>query len=204
MPSAARWISRFWCACLTGPHHILAALDSGAIGVVVPHVASAEKARNVARASRFGPGGRGFAGATRWADFGGHGMGALMERSRRETVVIAQIEEPEGVEACEAIAAVDGIDGLFVGPSDLSVGYGQTAVGGAELDAAMARVGAAARATGRAFATWAADSAKARDWARTHGVGVFLIASELSWMRQGADSVADDLQGYGSGGDRAF
>jgi 2-keto-3-deoxy-L-rhamnonate aldolase RhmA len=186
------------------PHHILAALDSGAIGVVVPHVASPETARGVARAARFGPGGRGFAGATRWADFGGHGMGALIERSRRETVVIAQIEEPEGVEACEAIAAVDGIDGLFVGPSDLSVGYGLTAVGGADLDAAMTRVGAAARANGRALATWTAGSAQARDWARTHGVDMFLIASELNWMRQGADSVVDDLQGPGSGGEGAF
>ena len=46
---------------------ILKALDSGATGVVVPHVATPEKAADVARWSRFGHGGRGYAGSHRWA-----------------------------------------------------------------------------------------------------------------------------------------
>lgn len=176
-------------------HHILSALDSGAAGIVVPHVASVEKAAAVALAARYRPGGRGYAGATRWADWGGHSMGALVQRSQEETVVIAQIEEVEGVEACEAIAAVDGIDALFVGPSDLSVAYGHTQVGSAELDAAMRRVGEAVRAAGRGYVSWVPDAAKARDWQRDYGVGVFFVASELVWMRQGADAVAEGITG---------
>ena len=38
--------------------------------------------------------------------------------------MLAQIEEPAGVDKATEIAAIDGIDGLFVGPADLSVGYG--------------------------------------------------------------------------------
>ena len=181
-------------------HQILAALDSGAVGIVVPHVASVEKARAVAMAARYAPGGRGFAGGTRWADWGGHSMGALIERSRQETVVMAQIEEPEGVDACAAIAGVDGIDALFVGPSDLSVGYGLTQVGSPELDKAMRRVGEAARAAGRAYVSWVPDSAKVADWSKDYGVTAFLMASELTWMRQGADAAAAGVHKLGSGG----
>uniref|UniRef100_UPI0028124C4D HpcH/HpaI aldolase family protein n=1 Tax=Jannaschia maritima TaxID=3032585 RepID=UPI0028124C4D len=108
------------------PVEILKALDSGATGIVVPHVDSAAKAAEIARAGRFGHGGRGYAGSTRWAGFATRPMGDVLQQSRDETVIIAQIEEPEGVEAAGAIAATDGIDGLFVGPADLAVCYGTT------------------------------------------------------------------------------
>ncbi len=39
--------------------NILQAFDSGAVGVVVPHVTDAARAAEVARAARFGLGGRG-------------------------------------------------------------------------------------------------------------------------------------------------
>ena len=47
--------------------NILQALDSGAVGVVVPHVYSVEKAQEAARWGRFGHHGRGYAGSSRWS-----------------------------------------------------------------------------------------------------------------------------------------
>ena len=41
-----------------------------------------------------------------------------------ETIVLAQIEEPEGLEALDDIAGTPGIDGLFVGPADMSQSLG--------------------------------------------------------------------------------
>jgi 2-keto-3-deoxy-L-rhamnonate aldolase RhmA len=102
-----------------------------------------------------------------------------------ETIVIAQIEEPAGVEACEAIAAVDGIDGLFVGPADLAVCHGVTDLAAPPVTAALERVGAACRAEGKAFLTFAAGADAAP---RLRGLGVtgFLVASEHAFMLQGA------------------
>ena len=120
------------------PAEVLNVLDLGATGIVVPHVDSVEKARRVARAARFGHGGRGYAGSTRWAGYTAARMPDLLARSAAETVVIAQIEEPEGVEVCEAIAAVDGIDALFTGPADLTVAYGHRTLDNPDLSAAMA------------------------------------------------------------------
>lgn len=58
--------------------NILMALDGGAVGVVVPHVDSVEKAQRIAKAAHFGRGGRGFAGSTRWADFTMQPMDAVL------------------------------------------------------------------------------------------------------------------------------
>ncbi|MBM7066609.1 HpcH/HpaI aldolase/citrate lyase family protein [Actibacterium sp. 188UL27-1] len=175
------------------PEIILGVLDSGATGIVVPHVDSVAKAEEVARAARFGHGGRGFAGTTRWAGVLGAPMADLLERSRKETIVMAQIEEPEGVDAANDIAAVDGIDALFIGPADLSVAYGKTNVDSPELHAAYKTVGEACKTHGKGFVTWAPDVAKMKDW-HPYGVNCFFIASELGWVLSGARTVVADIK----------
>lgn len=161
------------------------ALDAGADGIVVPHVTDADTAARVARAARFGPGGRGYAGSTRWAGFATRTMPDILAASA-DTLVVAQIEDPEAVEAAEDIAATDGIDALFLGPADLSVGYGHDRQDNADVAEAYRRTAQAARQSGRAFMTFVPDAARARDMAEAHGVSVFFIASEHAWMLQGA------------------
>jgi 2-keto-3-deoxy-L-rhamnonate aldolase RhmA len=161
------------------------ALDAGAHGIVVPHVTDKATAERVARAARFGPGGRGYAGSTRWAGFATRAMPDLLAASA-ETLVIAQIEDPEAVDAVEEIAATPGIDALFLGPADLSVGYGHDRQDNADVARAYARTGEAARASGRAFMTFVPDAERAKAMHADYGVSVFFIASEHTWMLQGA------------------
>ena len=167
--------------------NLLMALDAGAVGVVVPHMDSVEKARAIAKGARFGHGGRGYAGSTRWAGFAGRAMADVIAQSAAETIVIGQIEEPEGVEAIEEICKVDGLDGVFIGPADLSLCYGKTDINSDELKAAMKRVGEAAKAGGKAYITWVPNAAKGHEW-REFGFTTFVIGSEHSWMAQGARS----------------
>lgn len=181
------------------PREILQALDYGAAGVVVPHVDSAAKAADVAKAARYGHGGRGYAGSSRWAGYATQTMPDLIARSAGETIVIAQIEEPEGVAAAEAIAATDGIDGLFIGPADLSVGYGYDHQASDELWAAFASVGAAAKAHDKAYMTFVPNAAKAQDWAKAYGLTMFFIASEHAWMRAGATADAKGVHAISQG-----
>lgn len=179
----------------SSPREILQALDYGAAGVVVPHVDSRAKAEDVARAARFGLGGRGYAGSSRWAGYATRAMPDLLAKSRNETLVLAQIEEPEGVDAAAEIASIDGIDGLFIGPADLSVGYGFDHQTSDVLFDAMRRTGDAARAAGKAYVTFVPDAAKAREWAEDYGFTMFFVASEHSWMRAGAAAVAQGIKG---------
>ena len=175
---------------------ILQALDCGSVGVVVPHVDSVQKAADVARSARFGRGGRGYAGSTRWAGYATQSMPDLLNKSAEETVVIAQIEEPEGVEVCEAIAGTDGIDALFLGPADLSVGYGHDNQTSDELFKAMERVGKACASAEKAYVSWVANAQKAREWS-AYGMSCFFISSEHAWMRAGATAEARGVHEIG-------
>ena len=107
-----------------------------------------------------------------------------------ETIVIGQIEEPEGVEAIEDIAAVDGVDGLFVGPADLAVCYGVTDITGPEVRGALAKVAAVAKANGKSAVTFTPTAEMAVEL-REMGVNMAFIASEQSFMLKAAkDAVA--------------
>lgn len=176
------------------PARILDVMDMGATGIVVPHVDSVEKAESIARAARFGHGGRGYAGSTRWAGFTAQKMPDLLAQSAAETIVLAQIEEPEGVEAARHIAAVAGIDGLFIGPADLTVSYGHDTLDNPDLPAAMASVGQACAAENKTFVTWVPDVETARKWG-PNGFTMFVVASEHSWILQGAQAVATGIRG---------
>ncbi|MGR3290885.1 MAG: HpcH/HpaI aldolase family protein [Paracoccaceae bacterium] len=175
------------------PGAILQVLDAGAVGIVVPHVADAEKAKRIAKAARFGPGGRGFNGGTRWAGYRSQSFAEILEQSDRETVVFAQIEEPEGVQAAADIAAVDGIDGVFIGPADLSIAYGKTDMTSPELMDAFTAVGDAARLHNKSFITYVSSIEKAAEWQK-YGLNVWFIGSEQDWIAAGSKAAYDGIR----------
>ncbi|MCC6683281.1 MAG: aldolase [Phycisphaeraceae bacterium] len=100
-------------------------LEMDAAGIMVPHVMSADDARNIARTTRFHPLGR------RPVD-GGNADGAFcladfqeyMKHANTQKLVIIQIEDVEAMQELDEIAAVKGIDMLFFGPGDFSQSLG--------------------------------------------------------------------------------
>jgi len=175
------------------PSSILQALDSGATGIVVPHVDSVEKAHRVAKSARFGHGGRGYAGSTRWADFATRPMKDVLAQSTTETIVVVQIEEPEGVEAAAGIAAIDGVDCLFAGPADLAVCYGETDITSDPVRNAIRVTGDACEANGKSYMTFAPNAAPTSELAAL-GVNMFCVASEHSFMLQAARDVTAEIK----------
>ena len=102
------------------------ALDSGAGGIIVPHVMTAEGASAIARAAHYPPAGR--RGIATTARAGRHGTVALadhLQRAASRTLVIPQIEDREALDHVAAIASTPGIDAIFIGPADLSMSLGQ-------------------------------------------------------------------------------
>jgi 4-hydroxy-2-oxoheptanedioate aldolase len=99
-------------------------MDSGAAGIMFPYVSSAAQAAQAVEWMKYPPTGiRGVAGIIRATDFGRCWSG-YFEEANAQSLVVVQIENPEGVEASAEIAAVPGVDVLFVGPLDLSVNLG--------------------------------------------------------------------------------
>ena len=106
-------------------YHCARALDNGALGVVVPHVDTAEQARAIADACRYPPAGhRSIAGPMPGLAFAAVPVGEATLRANDETLVVVMLETPLAISNADEIAAVDGIDVLLVGTNDLCAEMG--------------------------------------------------------------------------------
>ena len=108
------------------PEHILQVLDRGVMGVQVPHVNTAEEAREVVASVKYHPSGRrGLAAGTRAAVYDSHGTLADYVKAANDATLIAiQLEEEAAIDNIDALLKVDEIDVFFIGPSDLSQSMG--------------------------------------------------------------------------------
>ena len=134
------------------PEELQAVLDRGVLGVQVPHVNTAEEARQAVAACRYHPEGqRGLAVGTRAARYGIHlSLAQHTTEANAETLVCIQLEEAEALGNLSGMLEVPGVDVFFLGPSDLSQSLGFPGQPDAPpVKAAMARAFAAIRAAGR-------------------------------------------------------
>ena len=129
------------------------ALDNGALGIVVPHVDTAERAKQIAKAFRYPPiGTRSWGGPPAAYGFKPPGNAEAQAALNDAVLVVAMIESPEAVRNASAIAAVEGIDCLLIGTSDLTAELGISGqIGHAKVTEAYDAVGKACRAHGKAL-----------------------------------------------------
>ncbi|WKU07135.1 HpcH/HpaI aldolase/citrate lyase family protein [Micromonospora sp. HUAS LYJ1] len=106
------------------PKLILQVLDGGAQGIVVPHVESAEQARQLVRAARYGPVGARSLNAGRPGAFGKVDLVDYLARANAEIMLVPMIESRAGVANVEEILAVPGMDMVLEGAADLSQSCG--------------------------------------------------------------------------------
>ncbi len=177
--------------------HVLNALDCGATGVVAPHIRSVDEARALAQMSRYGPGGRGYAGSSRAAGYTTTSMSENLQRGNDNTAVIAQIEDLEALDAIHDIAAVEGIDCLFIGRIDLTVALGASTPTQDAVVEAVERICAAASQAHRRIGMFVSDLAEIPKW-RALGASLFILKSDHTFILEGAKvlrSAFDQLSG---------
>jgi 2-keto-3-deoxy-L-rhamnonate aldolase RhmA len=167
------------------PAALLSVLDCGATGVLVPHVASPDKARAVVAACRYRGGRRGFSNSPRAGGYGRLEVWDHVDRSDARTAVIAMIEDPEALDAIDAIVDVEGLDAVFIGRGDLTVALGAASPGADEVKTATERITSAALAAGKAVCAMSAGGDDAR-WLKGLGVSGMIVASDQGFMRQAA------------------
>lgn len=168
------------------------ALDSGADGVVVPHVTSAAQAERVVKACHFGDGGRGYAGSPRAAGYGTRPMPDYLAGSAEHTSVVVQIEDIAALEHVAAIAAVDGVDAVFVGRIDLAVAMGKSPMDEAVIDA-VATICQDCADAGTTVGMFTPDLDELPRW-RDAGASLFLLSSDHSMLLAGANQLADSIR----------
>ncbi len=98
-------------------------LDSGADGIIVPSVNTAEQARAAVAMAKFPPQGSRGASLCRATDFGRNFADYYRDHNEK-VLVVCMLEHIDAVENVEEILAVPGLDATFIGPYDLSASMG--------------------------------------------------------------------------------
>ena len=100
------------------------ALDTGAAGLIVPQIHSAEQAARVVSLCKYPPQGARGVGVARAQGYGSR-FGEYVATANEQLAVVLQAESTEAVRNIGAIARVPGVDAILVGPYDLSASLGK-------------------------------------------------------------------------------
>jgi 2-keto-3-deoxy-L-rhamnonate aldolase RhmA len=185
VPLARPPVNELWTAkCL---------LDVGALGVIFPFTRTPDLARQAVAACRYPPTGLRGSGAMlaqmRWppaADY--------YDFADRNVLVVAVVEDTSAVEHIEDIAATPGLDVLFIGTSDLSFSLGlRGQQQHPKLDAAIAKITAAARRNGKPIGRPAGSATDIRRF-RKQGFQFFMTATDLELITSGAAQLLGPLK----------
>lgn len=173
-------------------------LEADATGIIVPHVASADEARQIVEWVRFHPvGKRAMDGGNIDGKFCLLPVEDYMRHSNHERIVILQIESPEALEQVEKIAAVPGYDAILFGPGDFSHRIGKAGqLNDPQVVAARKRVATAARAAGKYVMTAGLIAPFAELVAEGYqifGVGADVVAIS-NYVRDRVKLIQDNIQ----------
>lgn len=130
------------------PSLISRLFEAGVTGVMVAHVKTREEAETIVHAAKYPPEGTRGQGYVRRGRLWklGPESNRLDQESNRDSIVIALIEDPEGVDNIDAILDVPGLTGVAPGPADLAAAMGGLELDSAEVAAALETVRKAVRA----------------------------------------------------------
>ena len=173
---------------------LLGVLDDGAMGVLVPHVSSPQRAREVAAACRYRGGKRGFSNSPLAGRYGGMGLWGHVDAQDASVTVIAMIEDPEALDCIDDIVATDGLHGVFIGRGDLTVAFGAASPDAPEIVQAVEKITAAARKVGKPVCVMVSGAAEAAKF-KAMGASAFIVASDQSFMRQAASKALEGFDG---------
>jgi 4-hydroxy-2-oxoheptanedioate aldolase len=169
------------------PASIMRALDSGARGVVVPLVDTAEEAARAVDACLFPP-------------KGSRSMGPFRASISQKTsdplelekvACIVMIETRSGIENLEEIVATEGVTAAYIGPADLSLALGLApgSIHAPEFETVSQSLLAACQKHAVAGGFHCQDGKTAR-WAIERGFKMVTVAVDLNLLRR---SVAHEL-----------
>lgn len=189
------------------PVHIKRLLDMGADGVIVPHINSAEEARQAVAACKYPPLGIRGTGPRRPSRYGLDEKGYLAQ-ANDATIVVIMIETIGVVEDFEAVLAVEGLDAFMIGAVDLSASMGLLPhFDDPRVIATIDQVAAKARKAGMPLISGRspdADDSSPFGWRNllNQGIHIIPIASDQGLILTGARAMMDKFQAaVANGGD---
>ncbi|HTV67877.1 MAG TPA: aldolase/citrate lyase family protein [Rhizobiaceae bacterium] len=176
-----------------GQEAIAAALDSGAQGVLVPRVSTAEQACSAVMATRYPPVGQRGVGPGRAAGYG-YRIPEYLSAANNAILLAVQVETADGLANVDAIASTEGIDVIFVGPGDLSVSIGAMGPSGAaKLNKAIETILATAQERDKVAGIFCGRPEDVGKWSGK-GASFFILASDGMFLGAASKAAATDAR----------
>jgi 2-keto-3-deoxy-L-rhamnonate aldolase RhmA len=161
------------------------ALDTGATGVIVPHVNTAAEARRLTRAGRYPPKGDRSISVARAQGFGARVQDSV-DSDNDNVVLVPQAEHIEAARHIDEIVGTPGVDAVFIGPFDLSGSLGKPGrIGDVEVQAAIATIRDGCAAARVACGLFVVDTESARR-AISEGYSLVCVSSETLLLTRAA------------------
>lgn len=106
-------------------HLIAAALDQGAMGIMLPRVETRAQVETLVECMKYPPvGKRGCSSDAPHSEYVFGPLSDFLEVNNQDTLVIAQIERKVAVDNIDDLLSVPGVDVALIGPEDLSISLG--------------------------------------------------------------------------------
>jgi 2-dehydro-3-deoxyglucarate aldolase/4-hydroxy-2-oxoheptanedioate aldolase len=181
------------CPCIVRvpmnePIWIAKALDTGAAGVIFPHISTAGDAHRAVRAGRYPPQGARSLGVARAQGFGTRVQHSV-DSDNDAVVLVPQAEHIDAARNIGDILSTPGVDAVFIGPFDLSASMGKPGqIGDGEVQAAIGRIHEACAAAAIASGIFVVDAASAQK-AVSEGYSLVCVATETLLLTRVAAEV---------------
>jgi 2-keto-3-deoxy-L-rhamnonate aldolase RhmA len=174
---------------------IAAALDGGALGLLVPHVDTPAQAEAVVAHAKYPPaGGRGVSAQGPTTRYRPIPLADSLRQQNEETLIVLMLETGLAIENARAIAAVAGVDALMLGPTDLSTDLGISGdIHHDRIRDAYLKVAAACRARGKHLVSGSAGDLDVRQQVDL-GARILMGGSDSDYFLAAARSGAAELR----------
>lgn len=178
------------------PHLLSRPLDSGAMGLLIPHVDTKEEAEAVIRAVKYPPmGQRGLNLRGAHTGFGKGNGEEYVRATNAQTLLIVQIESRKGIENLDSILSVEGVDGAVIGRADISADLGLPGnTNHPQVHKQVEIMIAACRKRNKIPGLLVQDIASAKEWIRK-GVRLVPFANEVSMLIETAANAVSEIRG---------
>lgn len=174
-----------------GGSHLQRVLDTGADGILVPHVTGPDDAERAMNGMLFPPrGGRGLGTTSRAGTWGLDSTADYVRRGDEETLRIPQLEDLSALEQATEILDTPGLNAAFLGMGDLTMSTG-LAADDPVLQRHTGELLAAARARDVPLGTACRDAAAARR-AAEQGFSFVMIGNDAGIFGTAAAQIRRD------------
>ena len=177
--------------------HATRLLDSGAQGIVVPHVDTVEEAERAVDYCKYPPQGhRSAMGTLPQFGYASVPVGEATKAANEETMVVVMVETPQAIENVEKIAAVKGIDSVLIGTNDFCAELGIPGkFDDPKVEDAYRKVVAACNRNGIYPGMGGVYDPKLMEKYIGYGMRFILSGGDISFLMAGAKQRAEFLKG---------